>query len=159
MEAVMKMDKRFILVFIGLFFAIILAGCAGFREVTKGFAGVSTQVLDENRKSAVKKSFALDYPGCYTKVKEILSQKDKESYIYAENAKEKLIAVYLSPEDTTPVGIFFTGEEDGKTLIEVSSPSIYAKEEIAGRIFAGLDELINPKPQKSQENKINVKEE
>ncbi|MFH0918668.1 MAG: hypothetical protein V1830_05990 [Candidatus Omnitrophota bacterium] len=151
----MKDQKRFFLLAICCWLSIALTGCSTFKDAGKGFLGVSTQVLKEKRSQALKKSFALNYDRCYSKVKDILSQKDKESYIYAQEAKEKLIAVYLSATDTTVVGIFFTEEPGGNTLIEISSPSIYAKEELANRIFTGLEELINPKV---KEKKSNVKE-
>lgn len=151
----MKSNARFILTTIFCLLAIVLSGCATVKEMGKGFIGVSTQVLDQKRKDALKKSFALDYNSCYLKTKDILSQKDKEAYIYAEVPKEKLIAIYLSPADTTPVGIFFTEEPGGSTLIEISSPSIYAKEEIASRIFDGVGTLSKPK---LQEKKADVKE-
>ena len=79
------------------------------------------------------------------------------------------IAIYLSSTDTTPVGIFFTEESKTSTLIEISSPSTYAKEEVANSIFTGIDELLNPKAKTEssgsvpnnrveQENKVDVKE-
>jgi len=141
----MKYWNRFSLFAICCLLSVVFSGCATVKELGKGFVGVSTQVLEEKRKDALKKSFALDYNRCYLRVKDILSQKNKEVYIYAQDYKEKLIAVYLSPTDTTPVGIFFTQEPGGNTLIEISSASIYAKEEIANRIFTGIDELIKPK--------------
>lgn len=153
----MKYWNRFSLFAICCLLSAVLSGCAIVKEMGKGFIGVSTQVLEEKRKDALKKSFVLNYDGCYVKVKEILkgNVKEKESPIYAEDAKKKMIAVYLAQIDTTPVGIFFTEEPGGNTLIEISSPSIYAKEEIANRIFTGIDELIKPKV---EEKKINVKE-
>lgn len=151
----MKINLQLVLTVTGYLLSTSLLGCATVKEMGKGFIGVSTQVLKEKRKDALKKSFALDYNTCYSKVKDILSQKDKEAYIYAQDYKEKLIAVYLSSADTTPVGIFFTAESKGSTLIEISSPSIYAKEEISNRIFTGIDELLKPKV---KEKKINVKE-
>jgi len=123
----------------------------------KGFAGVSTRVLEDKRKDASKKSFALGYNDCYVKVKDILNIKDKESYIYAEDPKKKMIAIYLSSADTTPVGIFFTEGTGANTLIEISSPSIYAKEEIASRIFTGIDTLLNPKPKPNTQNQMEKK--
>jgi predicted small secreted protein len=141
----MKKNVLFILVVAGYILSTVLSGCTTVKEMGKGFMGVSTQVLYQKRKDALKKSFALDYDGCYVKVKEILSQKNKEAYIYAQDYKERLIAIYLTPADTTPVGIFFSDEPGGHTLIEISSPSTYAKEEIANRIFTGIDELIKPK--------------
>ncbi len=165
----MKSNLRFILAISGCLLSTVLLGCATIKEMGKGFAGVSTQVLEEKRKDVLKKSFALDYNSCYAKVKEILNQKGKESYIYAQDPKKKMIAIYLSPADTTPVGIFFTEETGATTLIEISSPSTYAKEEIANRIFTGIDTLLNPKPkpqatvlptntQNQEEKKTDVKE-
>jgi len=134
----MKKSSVFTLITTFYILSTILLGCATVKEMSKGFIGVSTQVLEEKRKDALKKSFALGYNDCYIKVKNILNLQGKESYIYAEDSKNKMIAIYLSPADTTPVGIFFTEETGPSTLIEISSPSIYAKEEIANRIFAGL---------------------
>ena len=144
----MKKSTRFVVTVVCCLLPTVLLGCVTVKEMGKGFRGVSTQVLEQKRKDALKKSFALGYNDCYVKVKDLLkpqdllSLKDKEPYIYAEDLKKKMIAVYLSPTDTTVVGIFFTEELGGNTLIEISSPSIYAKEEIANRIFIGLDKLI-----------------
>jgi hypothetical protein len=153
----MRENRRFIMVVTGCLLAAALLGCTTAKEMGRGFMGVSTKVLEEKRKDALKKSFALDFDGCYAKAKEILkgSEKEKESPIYAQDAQKKMIAVYLSGSDTTPVGIFFTREAENKTLIEVSSPSIYAKEEISKRIFTVLDKLLKPKP---EELKTDVKE-
>jgi hypothetical protein len=147
----MRRNMRFIIVITGYLLSIVLLGCATVKEMGRGFVGVSTQVLEEKRKSALKKSFALDYDGCYVKVKEILkgSEKEKESPIYAQDAQKKMIAVYFTQADTTPVGIFFTREAENKTLIEVASPSIYAKEEIAHKIFTGIDILLKPVEKKA----------
>ncbi len=135
-----------------------LFGCTTIKEMGKGFIGVSTEVLESKRKGSLKKSFALDYNSCYKKVKELLKSKETQAenapYIYAEDLNKKMIALYLSQTDTTPVGIFFTEEAKNKTLIEVSSPSVYAKELIAKDIFTGLDTPLKP-----EENKTNVKEE
>lgn len=152
----MKSNLRFILAVSGCLLSTVLLGCAAIKELGKGFAGVSTQVLEDKRKDALKKSFALGYNDCYTKVKGILNQKGKESYIYAEDPKKKMIAIYLSPADTTPIGIFFTEEAGTNTLIEISSPSIYAKEEMADRIFTGIDALRKPKV--IEEKKTDAKE-
>ena len=137
------MNMRLVLPVIFYLLVTVLSGCALIKEVGKGFAGVSTQVLEDKRKDALKKSFALSYNDCYLKAKDILKEKDRESYIYSEDLKKKMIAIYISPADTTPVGIFFTEEAGPNTLIEISSPSIYAKEEIANRVFSGIDKLIS----------------
>lgn len=156
------MNRLFILT-IMLF---ILSGCGTVKEMGKGFLGVSTQVLEEKRADAVKKSFALDYNSCYTQAKEILKENGRESAIYAEDLKKKMIAVYFSPSDTTPVGIFFTEEGPVNTSIEISSASTFAKEEMAKRIFTGIDMFINPKVndldesnRSQEEKKTDVKEE
>jgi hypothetical protein len=149
----MKRSARFILMITGCFLIVGLSGCATVKEMGKGFMGVSTQVLEEKRPNALKKSFVMGYSDCYTKVKEILNTKDKESVIYAEDPGKKLIAIYFSATDTTVVGIFFTQESAISTLIEISSPSIYAKEEIANRIFSGLT------PKVIKEIKVDAKEE
>ena len=127
----------------------VLSGCATIKELGKGFAGVSTRVLEDKRKDALKKSFSLGYNSCYSKVKDILDEKGKEFPIYADDTKKKMIALYLSQTDTTPIGIFFTEEAKNKTLIEVSSPSIYAKEFIAKNIFTGIEALLKPKGEKT----------
>ncbi|MCX5668742.1 MAG: hypothetical protein NTX89_01280 [Candidatus Omnitrophica bacterium] len=134
----MKKSSLFTLTTTFYILSTVLSGCATVKEMGKGFIGVSTQVLVQKRKDALKKSFALGYNDCYVKVKNILNLKERESYIYADDFKNKMIAIYFSSTDTTPVGIFFTEETGLNTLIEISSPSIYAKEEIANRIFAGL---------------------
>ena len=149
------MNKRFVSIAVCYLLIMVLSGCATVKEMGKGFIGVSTQVLEEKRKDALKKTFALGYNDCYVKVKDILNMKDKESSIYAEDLQKKMIAIYVSAQDTTPVGIFFTEESKVSTLIEVSSPSMYAKEEIANRIFSGL----SPASPNQKENKADVKEE
>ncbi|MDD5119884.1 MAG: hypothetical protein PHR84_01060 [Candidatus Omnitrophica bacterium] len=149
------MKMRFVLSGILYLLVAIVSGCATIKEAGKGFIGVSTQVLEDKRKDAIKKSFALSYNDCYLQVKDILSKQGQESVIYAIDQNKKMIAVYLSLTDTTPVGIFFTEEAGSNTLIEISSPSTYAKEEIANRIFSGIGELIKPKV--SQEKISDVK--
>lgn len=161
----MKINVRFVLTSVSCLLVTVLLGCATVKEVGKGFLGVSTQVLEQKRKDALKKSFALGYNDCYAKVKELFTKEvpvkdtlDKEvvlPYIYSEDPQKKMIAIYLSSTDTTPVGIFFTAETKENTLIEVSSPSIYAKEEIANRIFTSIDALVKPKI--IEEKKADVK--
>lgn len=149
----MKSNQQFILLSVG-FLIMILSGCSTVKEVGKGFMGVSTQVLEQKRSAALRQAFVLGYDDCFAKVKDILNTKDKESYVYAGGSKEKMLAVYLSPTDTTPVGIFFTEVAGGNTLIEISSPSTFAKEELAGRIFAELASYSLDQ----KENNSNVKE-
>jgi len=152
----MKRNICFILTTAFYILSTVLFGCATVKEMGRGFAGISTKVLEDTRKDALKRSFPLGYDSCYAEVKKILGEKGKESYIYAQPPGKKMIAVYVSEADTTPVGIFFTVERKNKTLIEVSSPSVYAKEYIAKNIFTGIDELLKPA---QEENKPDVKEE
>ncbi|MDD5097760.1 MAG: hypothetical protein PHU59_04685, partial [Candidatus Omnitrophica bacterium] len=71
----MKFKNQFLLTVIYCFLATVLFGCTTMKEMAKGFAGVSTEVLEAKRKDAIKKSFALDYASCYKEVKELLKTK------------------------------------------------------------------------------------
>jgi len=122
---------------------LILSGCASLKECAQGIAGVSTRELEDGRKDAITKILEGDYDYCYSQTKEYL--KKKEAHIYTEDAKKRMIAIYVSREDTTPVGIFFRGIDASKIQIEVSSPSTYAKELIAGGLFPYLDDLLRTK--------------
>lgn len=124
--------RRVWLLFIIYCLLVNLLGCATLRETAKGIAGVSTKVLEDNRKYAITKIFNYDYFTCYTKTWDILKQIG--AHIYAQNIKKHMIAIYVSKEDTTPVGIFFKEIDVSHTQVEVSSPSTYAKELIAGKI-------------------------
>ena len=131
-----------------LSFVILMSGCAMIKEGAKGFAGVSTKVIEQSRKDAITKTFNYDYNTCYNKVKRIL--KERGSYIYAEDLKKQLLAIYVSEQDTTPVGLFFKKIDANNTQIEVSSPSTYAKEFIATRVSSALEKLLNPEEDKPQ---------
>jgi len=112
-------------------------GCAAMKEGCRGFLGVSTDILEKSRKSSIARSFNYDYFTCYTKTIDIL--KKTGSYVYAQDIKKHMIAVYVSEEDTTPVGLFFTEMDKGNTMLEVSSPSTYGKEVVAEKVFGGLE--------------------
>ena len=117
---------------------IALVGCATIKEAAKGLAGTSTKALEENRKSAIAKTFDYDYFSCYTKTMDIL-KKRSGACIYAQNIKRRMIALYVSEADTTAVGIFFKEIDKNKTQVEVSSASTYAKELIAAKVFDWLN--------------------
>jgi hypothetical protein len=139
----MMKAKFFLIIF--PFVSLLLAGCAGMKECAKGIAGVSTKVLEDGRRDAVKKTFGLDYASCYTKVMDILTSGG--AYIYAKN--DHMIAIYVSEQDTTPVGLFFTEINKNATQIEISSPSSSAKEVISAKVFAGLEKKdISPPGEK-----------
>jgi len=160
----MKRSMNFVLFAVCCLLSTVLLGCATVKEAARGFMGVSTQVLEEKRKDALKESFAIDYDSCYGKVKDILKEKEKDKdsntyqqpYIYAEDLQKKMIAIYLSETDTTPVGIFITGQEKGHTLVEISSPSTYAKEYIANKIFTGIKKAFKLKsePEAAPESSV-----
>jgi hypothetical protein len=114
--------------------AALCAGCASLQEAAKGVAGTSTKVLEEGRARGSTQAFGYESDICYRRAQEILDSLG--AYVYAR--KEGMIAFYMSEKDTTPVGIFFTRQGTG-TLVEVSSPSRYAREQIAARIFAGIE--------------------
>jgi hypothetical protein len=115
----------------------ILSGCASMKEKTKGFLGVSTKVLEEGRSQAAVVECNLEYNACYAKVKEIL--KKEESYIYADDSKKRMIAFYVSKDDTTPVGIFLTAVDASHTRLEVSSASTYTKQIFAEKLSVALN--------------------
>lgn len=114
-----------------------LNGCASVKEAARGFAGVSTKALEETRKDAVQKTVDFPLDECFRRAEEILAETG--SYVYAKDEKKKMLAVYVSAEDTTAVGVFFKEIHPGRTLIEVSSLSTYGKETIAKTIIAGLE--------------------
>ena len=125
------------IVLISGFFMLHLFGCACVKEKCRGILGVSTKILEDKRAQAIKKTFTRDYATCYAAVREVLVKNG--SVIYAEDAHKGLIAVYVSEQNTTPVGIFFTKSDDKNTLIEVSSPSTYAKNELATKVFSDIE--------------------
>lgn len=121
-------------------FFILMTGCAGFKETARGIIGISTKEIENSRKDALKKEFSYDYKTCYNKTLEILTRIG--AYIYNQDQKKNLIAIYVSSEDTTSVGIFFKSIDANNTQIEVSSPSTYAKELIAKQLFLGLEKSL-----------------
>jgi hypothetical protein len=115
---------------------VLASGCVSVKEAARGIAGTSTKILEETRADAAAQEFNYDYGTCYTKVKAAL--KEMGSYIYREEPAKQLIAVYVSEEDTTPIGIFLKTVSDTSTKVEVSSPSTYAKGLISARLFTIL---------------------
>lgn len=132
-----------------LFFIFcLLSGCSGVKEVVKGFVGVSTKVLEDARQDSLKKDFKGDLATTHKKIRDILSYKG--AYVYRDDLTRNLIALYVSGTDTTPVGVFLTKIDKFNTQIEVSSPSTYGKEFIAGIIFGYLDKPVDLKDKKGK---------
>lgn len=132
-----------------LLFTILISGCASIKEFCKGIVGVSAKVLEDTRKDALKKEYNFDLAVCRAKIKEIL--KKSGAYIYWYDPKKDMLALYVSESDTTPVGIFLSSTGEGKTLVEVSSPSTYGKEAIAKVVSDGLIKGIEFVPDKDKE--------
>ncbi|MFH1398010.1 MAG: hypothetical protein ABIH27_05640 [Candidatus Omnitrophota bacterium] len=117
-------------------------GCSSLANLPRRLSGLSTVELERQRPEAISKAFNFNYPDCFAKTQDILKQIG--AYIYAKDNKKQMIAIYLTVEDTTPVGLFFKEVEPGKTRVEVSSLSTYGKEIISKRLFTMLEGLPDP---------------
>jgi len=124
-----------------VFILIALTGCAHVKEMSKGVLGISTNEIEKERPRAIKKVFACDYKKAYDNT--LVALANMGSYVYAKT--NDLVAIYVSEEDTTVVGIFFKAIDASNTKLEVSSPSTYAKEFIADRLFARIELLLTLK--------------
>jgi hypothetical protein len=133
-----------------------MSGCAGTKEVCKGFLGVSTKVLEDGRKDALKKEIGYDLITCHNRIRSIL--KEGGAYIYADDLSKDMLALYVSEEDTTPVGVFLTEQSKTVTLVEVTSPSTYGKEKISKLLFDTLTKELKPKTMKGQADVNQTKE-
>ncbi|MCX5710888.1 MAG: DUF3568 family protein [Candidatus Omnitrophica bacterium] len=146
------MNLKFkIIIFLASLSSITLCGCSTVKELSKGALGVSTKVLEEGRKDAIKKDFNRDYDTCYKTTIDSLNK--ISAYIYADEPSKNMIAIYVTETDTTPVGIFFKSINKDNTTIEVSSPSIYARELISGKIFLGMEGKLKDEKGKNEEPK------
>ncbi|MBU1124522.1 MAG: hypothetical protein KKC84_00680 [Candidatus Omnitrophica bacterium] len=132
--------RIFLLLMVPSIFAINILGCAKVREALKCGVGISTQALEDERANALKKTVALSYSDCYQKSKKILARRG--AYIYAEDASKQMIAIYISQEDTTCAGIFFTQKDSSQTEVAISSTSTFAKELVAKWLFIGLEKPL-----------------
>jgi len=133
-----EMNLKLLLGFILL--ALHFSGCATMKEGAKGILGISTKQIEDARDKAASKSFKMDLKTCEDKVVKALERGN--AYIYAKDPEKKLIAVYISYTDTTPVGIFFKVIDAENTQVEVSSPSTYGKEIIAKKVFSALEKPL-----------------
>jgi len=131
----MEVVKYFLIIALSGYLVMGLLGCAALKESGRWLVGVSTKDIESSRKGALIRSFNYGYNACYDKARKILL--DIGAYIYAKN--KDMIAIYVSEEDTTPVGLFFKKIDAQRTQIEVSSPSTYAKELISGKVFSALE--------------------
>jgi len=144
----MKAIKRYYVMALLSFGIIALLGCETVKEGTKGFLGVSTRALEEARKDAIVKTFNYDYAACYDNTLDAL--KHMRAYVYKQDRKEHIIAIYISEQDTTPVGFFFKEIDKANTQVEVSSLSTYAKDFISEKVFSFLDKKVTAKELEAQ---------
>ncbi|MGE5309423.1 MAG: hypothetical protein ACM3OC_10095 [Deltaproteobacteria bacterium] len=126
-----------------IFLAFLLSGCVpgGFHEAVRGVEGKSTRILTDTRPGAAAREFACSSQDCREKVRKSLDEMG--AYTYATEGD--LTAVYVSERDTTPVGVFVTAVGEDKTRVEVSSPSTYAKDMVAQKLFDSLDRKLRSK--------------
>ncbi len=128
--------KRLLVIGFLVFWVFGFLGCASIKEMTRGFLGTSTKILEDNRLEAEVLMVNYDYFSCYHKVLDRLE--GIGSCVYAK--KDDLIAFYVSSTDTTPVGVFFKEINKQKTQLEVSSPSSRAKNIMASLILAAFEQ-------------------
>lgn len=133
--------------FIVLISFLSVSGCATVKEGAKQVIGISTKELENSRKDAIVRDMRYDYFSAYTKTLDIL--KGLNFYIYEQNIKKHMIAIYISQADTTPVGMFFKELDADKTRIEFASPSTYAKEYVAAKVSSAFEEMNKP-PKKGE---------
>ena len=143
-------QKQTWLIIVGSCLLLSLSGCGTIKEAAKGFMGISTRSLEKARKDAIIRTFNYDYFTCYTQTLDIL--KRIQAHIYMQSIKKHMIAIYVSEEDTTPVGLFFKEIDATNTQVKVSSPSTYAKEFISGKVFSVLDKKVTLEELEAQTN-------
>ncbi|MCX7927345.1 MAG: hypothetical protein N2606_04340 [Candidatus Omnitrophica bacterium] len=121
-------------IFIFLFF---IMGCASVKEASRGLAGISTQALEERFPGGRTIKVKMDYDNCVNQTRILLKQAG--AYIYKDSPQRKLIAVYVSETDTTPVGLFFESIDEKNTYITFTSQSDYARDYIAEKVEAAFN--------------------
>lgn len=134
---------------------VFLSGCASMTEMCRGFAGTSTRIIDEKRPEALKKEFQGDIQTVSARVRESL--KKTGCYVYRQEPDKGLTAVYLSEKDTTPAGVYLTQLDSGATLVEVSSPSTYAREFLIEKLSGDLKDLIKVEKKETTEEPVQEK--
>jgi len=140
--------KKYNIFFMVLSVIFLMSGCATVKETARGIAGISTKQIEDTRPSAMKEIFSYDYNTCQGKVQDALDHIG--TYTYTRNKAKNLIAVYISREDTTPVGIFLKEIDPTHTQVEVSSPSTYGKELIFRAISSNLGDKADKVPVEKQ---------
>ena len=138
-----------------LFFsAILFSGCAGLKEFTRGIMGISTKDVELSRPEARVKVFNYDYQAAYDLTLKILQHLG--SPVYCNDREKNMVAFYVSEADTTVAGVFLKKIDDKNTQVEVASPSTFAKEYMAVRLFAYFDDpkKLDEKPEIPKDVKI-----
>lgn len=127
--------RRISVIILVSYCVIGLLGCACLKETTRGLLAISTKEIENARNEAIVKIVDYDYLSCYKIVENKLAEIG--SHVYAK--RDDLIAVYISPTDTTPAGIFFKEINKRKTQLEIVSPAADTKEYLAEKIFSALE--------------------
>lgn len=135
---------------------LLFGGCAGVKEGMRGFAGISTKVLEESRSSALNKTIPAAFEECFARTEVFLSAAG--CYLYAKDKNKGLLAVYVSETDTTPVGCFLSRVDSGTTKLEVSSPGTAAREFVAGKVFGAWDKELKARKVDVQLNAVEQNE-
>jgi hypothetical protein len=126
---------------------VVFGGCAGLKEFGRQIAGTSTKEVEESRADSLKQEFICDYYTANSLVRDSL--KKSKVYIYRENPDNGAIYIYLSEKDTTAVGIFLSSIDSSRTLVEIASPSTFAKNDLMDKLKVDLKDNI-----KKEEKKI-----
>jgi len=124
--------RRVLIIGLLSYWVILSAGCACLKEGTRGFLGISTREIENARDKAIVRIVDYDYNSCFKMVEARLAE--IESYIYTK--RRDLIAVYISPTDTTPAGVFFREVDGQKTELSIASPAADTREYLAEKIFS-----------------------
>ena len=146
-------NKKTVLLTIAMLF--ISAGCASLRETGRGILGTSTQILEASRGNAVKQTVEGDYTTAYARV--LAELKKSGCYVYRQDNKGRLIAFYLSGDDTTACGVFFAEAGSHLTGIEIVSPSSYARDAAASRLKVLAPPLKQEAPAAIDNDSVPVK--
>ena len=123
-------------------FFVLAQGCASFSGRVNGFLGKSVREIESSRIKSVKLVIPGDYDTVYAGV---LSELKKEGrYIYRQDRNGRLIAFYMSNENTTVAGVFFKETAEGKIELEIASPSSDARNLLAESLSVLVPPVLEP---------------
>lgn len=131
---------------VGMFFVLglaglLLSGCAHVSETARKVWGSSITHLEAARASGQKDVFTCSPEACFKIAEEALLKRGALVYLKDKDKKYLAAMDFKGYVDTTEVGVFFTKQSDGKTLVEVASMSPKLAQEAAGYVFSGMNKL------------------